>query len=118
MSKAFEEIAQGLREAIAHANGEDNGAVVHRVLVSDVDVPAVRKKTKLSQEQFADLFAVRIGTLRNWEQNRRKPDGPAKVLLTLINRDPVGVLRMLGGKRKPAKRPPRKHVSTAAARRA
>src|SRR3954454_10157829 len=97
---AFKKIARGLREAIAHVKGEGTGAVVH--FADDRDVSAVREKTALSQEDFARTFGVSLGTLRNWEQGRRAPDGPARVLLTLIDRDPVAVLKTL--RALPAKR--------------
>jgi putative transcriptional regulator len=105
MSSLFDEIASGLREAIAHAKGEKNGLVIHKISLPDLDVGAVRKKTDLSQEDFARTFGVSLGTLRNWEQRRVRPDGPARVLLTLIDRDPVAVLKTLRGA--PAKRPAR-----------
>ena len=101
MSKSYDQIAAGLREAIAHAKGEKTGVVIHEF--EDLDVAAVRAKTSLSQNDFARTFGMRVGTLRNWEQRRRVPDGPARVLLTLIDRDPIAVLKTLRGK--PAKRP-------------
>jgi putative transcriptional regulator len=102
-SKAFDKIARGLREAIAYVGGDTTGAVVHEA--QDIDVGAVREKTGLLQEEFARTFGVSIGTLRNWEQGRRTPDGPARVLLTLIDRDPISILKTLRGV--PAKRPAR-----------
>jgi putative transcriptional regulator len=94
-NEAFKKVARDLREAIAHVKGEGTGAVVH--FAQDGDVGAVREKTELSQEDFARTFGVSLGTLRNWEQGRRVPDRPARVLLTLINRDPVAVLKTLQG---------------------
>ena len=101
MTKLFDEISAGLREAIAHAKG-GTGLVIHEFRAPDLDVSAVREKTALSQEDFARTFGVSLGTLRNWEQGRRAPDGPARVLLTLIDRDPVAVLKTL--RASPAKR--------------
>jgi putative transcriptional regulator len=49
----------------------------------------------LSQEQFAAAFGVSLGTVRNWEQGRRTPDGPARVLLTVIEKSPRTVLRAI-----------------------
>jgi putative transcriptional regulator len=113
MSKeAFKKIARGLREAIAHVKGEGTGAVVH--FAENGDVSAVREKTELSQEDFARTFGVSLGTLRNWEQGRRSPDGPARVLLTLIDRDPVAVLKTLRGM--PAKGAVRAPVRKSSAR--
>jgi putative transcriptional regulator len=108
---AFKKIARGLHEAIAHVKGEGTGAVVH--FAENGDVSAVREKTELSQEDFARTFGVSLGTLRNWEQGRRVPDGPARVLLTLIDRDPVAVLKTLrGGPAKGAVRAPSRKVPT------
>lgn len=49
----------------------------------------------LSQPKLSALLHVELGTLRNWEQGRREPTGPAKALLTAIGRDPVNVLKAL-----------------------
>ncbi len=56
---------------------------------------AVRKRLGLSQVAFAARFGVSIGTLRDWEQKRRRPEGPARVLLTVIDREPKAVERAL-----------------------
>ena len=87
MSKAGELVLEGLNDALRHARGEDvPGTVVHVPAV--VDVAAVRRGTGLSQPAFAGRIGVSIGTLRNWEQGRRAPDGPARVLLALLARNP------------------------------
>ncbi|HLI21950.1 MAG TPA: helix-turn-helix domain-containing protein, partial [Stellaceae bacterium] len=64
-----------------------------------VDVVAIRAKTGLSQERFAKTFRISPHTLRNWEQGRRMPDGPALVLLQAIDREPRTVMRLLAGPR-------------------
>lgn len=94
MSKAFKSIQQGLTEAIAHAKGQQTGVKVWRP--APVDVAAVRGRIGLTQAQFAARFGVSVATLRHWERGDRSPQGPALVLLNLIDRDPVGVLRVLG----------------------
>lgn len=53
-----------------------------------VDVTAIRQRAGLSQSAFADSIGVPEGTLRNWEQGRRQPPGPAKVLLALLAKKP------------------------------
>jgi putative transcriptional regulator len=58
-------------------------------------VKEVRAITKLSQAKFAAVLQVDVGTLRNWEQGRRHPTGPAKALLRAIQADPENVLRAL-----------------------
>jgi putative transcriptional regulator len=60
-----------------------------------VDVRALRRRLGMSQEQFAKSFDLAIGTVRDWEQGRSVPDGPARVLLRLIERDPARVLQTL-----------------------
>lgn len=60
-----------------------------------VDVRAVRGLTGLSQVKFAELLGIEPATLRNWEQGRRDPTGPARALLRAIRNDPVGVIKAL-----------------------
>lgn len=60
-----------------------------------VDVKALRVRLKLSQEAFALRYGLDVATLRNWEQGRTRPDGPAAVLLQLIDRDPDRVVELL-----------------------
>jgi putative transcriptional regulator len=63
---------------------------------SGADVKALREKFGgLSQEQFAEDFGVTVSTVRNWEQRRAAPRGPAGVLLTVIAREPAAVKRAL-----------------------
>jgi putative transcriptional regulator len=62
---------------------------------AEVDVRAVRARTGLSQAKFAELLSIEVSTLRNWEQGRREPTGPARALLRAIRNDPVGVIRAL-----------------------
>ncbi|WP_156317294.1 helix-turn-helix domain-containing protein [Cypionkella psychrotolerans] len=54
------------------------------------------KRTGLSQAEFARSIGVKKATLLNWEQERRKPDGPARVLLALIAKELGIVQRVLG----------------------
>ena len=66
-----------------------------RVQWHSIDVNAIRKKTGKCQEVFADAMGVSLSTYRNWEQHRRKPTGPALVLLKLIDIDPEIVIETL-----------------------
>jgi putative transcriptional regulator len=88
MSDAYKSIRQGLEGALAHAKGKDVGARVHQVSVPEPDVAAIRTRAGLSQAEFARSIGVAVGTLRGWEQGRRRPDGPARVLLALIEKRP------------------------------
>lgn len=60
-----------------------------------VDARAIRRLTGLSQAKFAELLGIELATLRNWEQARRQPAGPARALLRAIQNDPVGVIKAL-----------------------
>jgi putative transcriptional regulator len=95
MTKAAHRIMQGLREAAAHARGEKvPGLKLHIPRV--VNVSAVRRRTGLSQAAFSRQIGVSPGTLRNWEQGRRAPEGPARVLLAMLSRNPRIVEETLG----------------------
>ena len=59
------------------------------------DIKAVRESLQLSQSEFALMIGVSVRTLQNWEQGRRKPDGPAKALLRVASRNPKAVLDAL-----------------------
>jgi len=89
MTKAYDSIKKGLSEALAHARGDDVGGVVHQVRVPEPDVVAIRAKSGLSQREFARSIGVAVGTLQGWEQGRRRPEGPARVLLALIEKRPA-----------------------------
>jgi putative transcriptional regulator len=60
-----------------------------------VDVKALRRRLGLSQAAFASRFGFSLASVRNWEQGHRRPEGPARVLLRLILREPAFVLRTL-----------------------
>jgi len=59
------------------------------------DPRAIREGMRLSQAEFAHRFHLSLRTVQEWEQRRRVPDGPARVLLRVIERDPEGVERAL-----------------------
>ena len=98
MSEVGESILRGARDALAYARGDKSrgrATVVH--VPKQIDVKAVRKRLGLSQVAFAARFGFSVGTLRDWEQKRRRPEGPARVLLTVIDREPEAVERALTG---------------------
>ncbi|MDH3329681.1 MAG: type II toxin-antitoxin system RelE/ParE family toxin [Desulfobulbaceae bacterium] len=100
MSSAFESIQQGLRESIDFAKGKPIKAVVHEV--APPDAKAVRQHIGMTQAEFASAFGISLGTLRHWEQGDRTPQGPARVLLNVVAKEPKAVLRALSGGRKTA----------------
>lgn len=93
-----EDIARHAREDDTVTDAVDFEAEVasgHMRRFSPVDVAAIRAKTGLSQDRFAKAFQISPHTLRNWEQGRRVPEGPAQALLMAIDRDPDAVMRAL-----------------------
>ena len=58
-------------------------------------VRTMRRALRMTQEEFATRYHIPVGTLRDWEQGRSEPDQPARAYLTVIARDPEGVLRAL-----------------------
>lgn len=92
MGKAFDKIAAGFEDAIAFAHGD----AARGRMVKPVNVKALRERVKKTQAEFAQAFHLPVGTVRDWEQNRRQPDAPARVLLHLIEADPEMVERLIG----------------------
>ncbi len=87
MNKSLSDrIVDGLNEALAHAKGQTNDVRVH--IPEAIDVAAVRSRTGLTQAAFSQAIGVSAATLRNWEQGRRMPEGPARVLLAMLARNP------------------------------
>jgi putative transcriptional regulator len=93
MSKAFASIKAGLDEAVTHASGAPSKAWVSRF--EPIDVKAIRAQVGMSQTEFAASFGISLGTLRHWERGDRQPHGPARVLLTVLTKQPRAVLRAL-----------------------
>ncbi len=60
------------------------------------DVKAIRENLGKSQTEFAMMIGVSVATLRNWEQGRRVPDGPAQALLRVAAQNPEAVASALG----------------------
>ena len=84
-------IVASLKEAVDWVEGKDVAVRVTKVNVPMIDVRATRRRLGLSQAAFAAKFGFQPATLRNWEQGRTRPDGPARVLLTVIARHPEAV---------------------------
>ncbi len=61
------------------------------------DVKAIRETLGKSQSEFAMMIGVSVATLRNWEQGRRRPEGPARALLKVAAENPSAVQRALSG---------------------
>jgi putative transcriptional regulator len=83
----FEELLDSVREGGAILRGQRKAS--RRILIHSSRVRVIRERTSLSQSEFAQLIGVSVKTLQNWEQNRRRPTGPAAALLSIIEHDPT-----------------------------
>ena len=84
-------IIASLQEAVDWVEGKDVEVRVTKVEVPWIDVRATRRRLGLSQAAFAAKFGFQAATVRNWEQGRTRPDGPARVLLAVIAKHPEAV---------------------------
>ena len=94
MGKAAEKILKnigGTRAALRSARPK--ALRVH--VADDIGVPALRRRLRMTQAAFAAQFAVELRTVQNCEQVQRRPEGPAHVLLQVIDREPEAVMRAL-----------------------
>lgn len=87
------EIIRGLEEIRAWKRGEIKLKTLDVDMPRAADVPAIRKTLGLSQPQFARFMGVSVATLRNWEQQRREPQGPARSLLLVAKKQPEAVIK-------------------------
>ena len=83
----FEELLGSIREAGAILRGRQKPS--RRIVIRSSAVRVIRERTSLSQSEFAQLIGVSVKTLQNWEQDRRRPTGPAAALLSIIEHDPA-----------------------------
>lgn len=91
--EAFDELLESVKQAGEIARGKRAPSRVFKV--DAATIKELRSRTRLSQPDFAMLLGVEVSTLRNWEQGRREPTGPAKALLRAIRNDPENVIKAL-----------------------
>jgi len=82
----FDQLLSSVREAGAILRGQKKPS--RRIVIGASGVRAIRERTSLSQSEFAHLIGVSVKTLQNWEQERRRPTGPAAALLSIIAHEP------------------------------
>jgi putative transcriptional regulator len=86
----FAELIASVKEGASILHGEKEAA---RTFHFDrLDIKRIRESYQLTQEQFAAMLGISVRTLRNWEQGRRVPEGPAMVLLRVADKHPEAVL--------------------------
>jgi len=93
MSRAFEEIKEGLEDAVEFSKGIKSKVKVYKP--KPVNVKLIRAKLDMTQEIFAATFGISLGTLRHWERGDRTPRGAALTLLNVVDRAPNAVLNAI-----------------------
>src|ERR1700722_2492683 len=96
-STVGQEVLQGAREALAAIKGDKTAVRV--TIIPRIDVAEIRRRLKMTQAEFSRAFSLSLDSVKNWEQGHRSPVGPAKVLLAIIAKDPLGVQKALAAYR-------------------
>ena len=82
----FDELLESISEGAKILRNEVEPS--RRFEIKSNEIKEIRLKNNLSQDKFAIMLGISVGTLKNWEQGRRKPTGPANVLLQIADRNP------------------------------
>ena len=86
----FDELLQSVKQGAAIMKGTMRPS--RSTEFPESEVRKIREQYGLSQDRFASLMGISVATLRNWEQGRRKPEGPARVLLRVAAEHPEAIL--------------------------
>ncbi len=97
----FQELAESVRQAKAIMQGKESPS--RKFVVEALDVKEIRSEFQMSQSQFSGLLGISVKTLRNWEQGRRTPRGPARVLLEVAAKHPDAVWDVVRSDKRKAK---------------
>ncbi|HUS89273.1 MAG TPA: NadS family protein [Desulfosporosinus sp.] len=89
----FEKLVASIKEAGEIKAGRQKPSRIYEI--EPPEIKTVREKLNVSQNEFSLMIGVSVRTLQNWEQGRRKPEGPAKALLRVASRNPKAVLEAL-----------------------
>lgn len=88
----FQELLESVKQGAAIMKGRRKPSRIFKSPA--VEVRRLRLKFGISQDEFAHLVGISVGTLRNWEQGRRMPEGPAVVLLQVASIHPEVLLEI------------------------
>lgn len=91
--KDFENLIESVKQAGKIRRGEMKASRSREF--KPTDIKSIRKKLGMSQSEFAMMIGVSLSTLQNWEQGRRRPEGPARALLKIVSKDPEAVVKAL-----------------------
>ena len=89
----FDQLIASVKQAGAIKRGKMRPG--RRIQMNPADIKTIRKKLDKSQSEFALMIGVSVSTLQNWEQGRRRPEGPARALLKIASENPEMVAQSL-----------------------
>lgn len=89
----FDELLASVVEVKDIKDGKKQAS--RKFFIDEPNSKEIRTKMSLTQDQFARLMNISVHTLRNWEQGRRQPEGPARVLLNVANNHPEVLMEMV-----------------------
>lgn len=101
----YNDIMDSLNELLDHATGKETAVIEHRMSIADVkdfspqEIKRIRQEAKMTQKLFAACLGVSAKSVEAWEGGRSRPDGAARRLIGLIEKDSlfaekVGILVM------------------------
>ena len=90
--KLFDELLASTKEAKEIL--AEKTAPSRTFYIDEPNAKEIRSKFDLTQDEFANLLNISVATLRNWEQGRRRPEGPARVLLNIANTYPQALINL------------------------
>ncbi len=89
----FDNLVESIKQAGKIRRGEMKASRIFQF--GPADIKGIRLQFKKSQSEFAMMIGVSISTLQNWEQGRRRPEGPACALLKIAAEKPDAVIEAL-----------------------
>ena len=89
----FNNLVTSIKQAGKIRRGEMKPSRVFEI--TPLDVKQIREKLHKTQQEFALMIGISVATLRNWEQGRRRPEGPAMVLLKIAQTNPELIIQAL-----------------------
>ena len=89
----FDTLVKSIKQAGKIRRGEMKASRTFQF--KPADIRRIRDRLKMSQSEFALMIGVSVATLQNWEQGRRRPEGPARALLKIADENPKAVIEAL-----------------------
>jgi putative transcriptional regulator len=93
--KRFDRLVASLEEVRTHVTSGRFAGRITKIAVDADDIRAVRRRSGMTQAQFAATFGIGLGTLQKWERGERRPSGAAKSLLRVMQTDMKSVVKAL-----------------------